>query len=178
VTHSKRFLARCGKTGFVGKTRIRRFRTLHKRWLHSFIVSPSGRQKREGADGGNAFFRSLLVLAFAFATSIIAMAGPHKGVAGLFVEVRTPAARGKLLTHQGRPAAGRQIHFENRVSVDAFLTKARGDGSFSFALAPDAYDLRDEDGPVIAPYIDIRDQDINLGTVSEPGVLRICSRVK
>ena len=96
------------------------------------------------------------------------MAGPRKGVVGHFMEVRMPVARGKLLTHQGQPAAGRQIHFENRVSGDVFLTKARGDGSFSLALAPGAYDLRDEDGPIIVRYIDVRDQDINLGTVSEP----------
>jgi hypothetical protein len=114
----------------------------------------------------------ILALAFAsIATSINAMAGPHKGVAGLFVEVRTPVASGRLLTHQGQPAAGQQIHFENRVNGDAFLTKTRGDGSFSLALAPGAYDLRDEDGPIIVRYIDVRDQDINLGTVSEPGPL-------
>ncbi len=171
---SKRFLAGCGKSGFVGKSRIHRFRTLHKRWLHSFIFSPSGRDKRHGAGGGNPFFRSLLVLAVAFASIAIpigAIAGPHKGVAGLFVEVRTPVACGRLLTHQGQPAAGQQIHFENRVSGDVFLTKTRGDGSFSLALAPGAYHLRDEDGPIIVRYINVRDQDINLGTVSEPGLL-------
>ena len=36
------------------------FRTLHKRWLHSYIFSPSGRDKSEGAGGGNPFFHSLL----------------------------------------------------------------------------------------------------------------------
>jgi hypothetical protein len=115
-----------------------------------------------------------VILALAFAsitTSINAMAGPRQGVAGLFVEVRTSVARGRLLTHHGQPLASRQIHFENRVTGDSFLTKTRCDGSFSLALAPGAYDLRHENGPIIGPYIDIRDQDINLGTVSEPGSL-------
>ena len=118
--------------------------------------------------------KRFLILALAFASIAIpisAIAGPHKGVVGLFVEVRTPVASGRLLTHQGQPAAGQQIHFENRVSGDVFLTKTRGDGSFSLALAPGAYDLRDEDGPIIVRYINVRDRDINLGTVSEPGLL-------
>jgi hypothetical protein len=52
-----------------------------------------------------------------------------------------------------------------------FLTKTGRGGSFSLALAPGAYDLRDEEGPIIVRYIDVRDQDINLGRVSEPGPL-------
>jgi len=116
-------------------------------------------------------FLALALTLASIAVSLNTMAGPRRGVAGHFMEVRMPAARGKLLTHQGQPAAGRQIHFENLVSGDVFLTKARGDGSFSLALAPGAYDLRDEDGPIIVRYIDVRDQDINLGTVSEPGPL-------
>jgi hypothetical protein len=118
--------------------------------------------------------KRFIILALAFASIAIpigAIAGPHKGVAGLFVEVRTSIARGRLLTHHGQPAAGQQIHFENRVSGDVLLTKTCADGSFSLALAPGAYDLRDEDGPIIVRYINVRDQDINLGTVSEPGPL-------
>jgi len=38
---------------------VRSFRTLHERWLPSFIFSPSGRDKREGAGCGNPFFRTL-----------------------------------------------------------------------------------------------------------------------
>jgi hypothetical protein len=114
----------------------------------------------------------ILALALAsIAIPISTIACPHKGVVGLFVEVRTSVASGRLLNHEGQPAAGRQIHFENRVSGDVFLTKTGRGGSFSLALAPGAYDLRDEEGPIIVRYIDVRDQDINLGRVSEPGPL-------
>ena len=117
----------------------------------------------------------LLVFALAFAGIAISVKtrdGPRQDVAGLlFVEVRTSVARGRLLTHHGQPLASRQIHFENRVTGDVFLTKTGRGGSFSLALAPGAYDLRDEEGPIIVRYIDVRDQDINLGTVSEPGPL-------
>ncbi len=118
--------------------------------------------------------KRLVILAVALASIAIpisTIAGPHTGVVGLFVEVRTSVASGRLLNHEGQPAAGRQIHFENRVGGDVFLTKTGPDGGFSLALAPGAYDLRDEDGPTIVRYIDVRDQDINLGAVSEPGPL-------
>jgi hypothetical protein len=118
--------------------------------------------------------RFLLILALSLASiavPVTIIAGPRKGVVGRLVEVGTPVVGGKLLTHQGRSVADRQIHFENGVSGDVFMTSTQADGSFSLALAPGAYDLRDEDGPIIVGHINVRDQDIDLGTVSESGPL-------
>jgi len=86
-----------------------------------------------------------------------ALAGPHKGVVG------------KLLTNEGEPAADRQVHFENTVSGDAYLTRTGADGSFSIALPPAAYNLREEHGPVVVRDIQAWNNTVSLGTVSEPG---------
>jgi hypothetical protein len=122
--------------------------------------------------------QKLLRLTLVFALAIItlpaaALAGPHKGVVGPMQPAVPVEVSGKLLTHEGQPAANRQIHFENRVSGDVFLTKTGPDGSFSFALPPGEYNLREEHGPIIAGYIQTYNTDaINLGTVSEPGQLQ------
>lgn len=78
---------------------------------------------------------------------------------------------GKLLTYEGQPAAERQIHFENAVSGDAYLTKTGKDGSFSIALPAASYNLREEHGPIVAGDIQAWSGAVNLGTVSEPGTL-------
>jgi len=44
------WLARCGNRIFRGQSNVWCFRTLHERWLHSYIFSPSGRDKSERAD--------------------------------------------------------------------------------------------------------------------------------
>jgi hypothetical protein len=54
------------------------------------------------------------------------------------------------------------------VSGDVFLTATNADGSFSYALPPGLYELREERGPVVAGYIAAQGEDITLGTVSEP----------
>ncbi len=78
---------------------------------------------------------------------------------------------GKLLTYEGQPAAERQIHFENTVSADAYLTKTGKDGGFSIALPPASYNLREEHGPIVAGDVQAWSGAVNLGTVSEPGTL-------
>jgi hypothetical protein len=97
-----------------------------------------------------------------------AIAGPHKGVVGRMLPAEPVVISGKLLTYEGQPFGNRQVHFENRVSGDAFLTRTRGDGSFSFPLPPGEYNLRDEQGPIIRSHILAYGEDINLGTVAEP----------
>jgi hypothetical protein len=103
-----------------------------------------------------------------FTVAPAAIAGPHKGVVGRMQAAEPVAVSGKLLTYEGQPFGGRQVHFENRVSGDVFLTRTRSDGSFSFELPPGEYNLRDEQGPIIRGHIQAYSDDINLGTVSEP----------
>jgi hypothetical protein len=97
-----------------------------------------------------------------------ALAGPHKGVVGKFQPATPVVISGKLLTAEGQPAADRAIHFENTVSADAFLAQTGKDGSFSFALPPAAYNLREEQGPIVVRNIQAWNGEVNLGTVSEP----------
>lgn len=96
-------------------------------------------------------------------------AGPHKGVVGKMISATPVVISGKLLTYEGQPAADRQIHFENAVSGDAYLTSTGKDGSFSITLPPASYNLREEHGPIVAADIQAFGDAISLGTVSEPG---------
>jgi hypothetical protein len=115
--------------------------------------------------------KSLVLLVPLFvilAASKPALAGPHKGVVGKMISVEPVMVSGKILTNQGAPAANRQIHFENTVSGDAYLTQTGNDGSFSIELPPAAYNLREEHGPIVAGEIQVWNGAINLGTVSEP----------
>jgi hypothetical protein len=99
-------------------------------------------------------------------------AGPHKGVAGKMQAAPPVVISGKVLTYEGAPAADRQIHLENTVTGDAFLTSTGKDGSFSIAVPPAYYNLREEHGPIVAGNIWAQGDAISLGTVSEPGGLQ------
>jgi len=111
-----------------------------------------------------------LALWFAILTvPAAAVAGPHKGVVGKMTPAAPVLVSGKLLTYQGQPAGNRQIHLENTVSGDSFLTQTGNDGSFSIALPPAGYNLREEHGPIVARNIPHWVDDVNLGSVSEPG---------
>ena len=79
---------------------------------------------------------------------------------------------GKVLTYEGAPAADRQIHLENTVTADAYLTSTGKDGSFSIAVPPAYYNLREEHGPIVAGNIWAQGDAISLGTVSEPAALQ------
>ena len=100
------------------------------------------------------------------------LAGPHKGVVGKMQGAPPVVISGKLLTYQGQPAADRQIHLENTVTADAYLTATGKDGSFSIAVPPAAYNLREKHGPIVAGNIQAWSGAINLGTMSEPGALQ------
>jgi hypothetical protein len=58
------------------------------------------------------------------------------------------------------------------VTGDAFSTSTGKDGSFSIAVPPAAYNLREEHGPIVAGNIQAWGDAVNLGTVSEPGALQ------
>ncbi len=119
--------------------------------------------------------KRLVVLAPLFAILAVpaaGFAGPRKGVLGKLLPATSVVISGKVLTYQGQPAANRQIHLENTVTGDAYLTSTGKDGSFSIALPPAAYNLREEHGPIVADDIQAWGDAVNLGTVSEPGALQ------
>ena len=119
--------------------------------------------------------KRLVLLALPFAILAVparGLAGPHKGVVGRLLPAPPVQISGKLLTYEGQPAADRQIHFENTVSADAYLTSTGKDGSFSIAVPPAAYNLREEHGPIVAGNVAAWGDPVNLGTVSEPGGLQ------
>lgn len=103
------------------------------------------------------------------AVAAAAFAGPRKGVVGNLLPATPVVISGKLLTNEGAPAANRQIHFENSVSGDSYLTWTGNDGSFSIALPPASYNLREEHGPIVVGDIQAWNNAVSLGTVSEPG---------
>jgi len=100
------------------------------------------------------------------------VAGPHKGVVGKMLAAPPVVISGKVLTYEGQPAADRQIHLENTVTGDAFLTSTGKDGSFSIAVPPAYYNLREEHGPIVAENVQAWSGAVSLGTVSEPGALQ------
>ncbi|HEY2106686.1 MAG TPA: carboxypeptidase-like regulatory domain-containing protein [Candidatus Binataceae bacterium] len=119
--------------------------------------------------------KRLVLLAPLFAIlvhPIPGLAGPHKGVVGKMQGAPPVVISGKVLTHEGQPVADREIHLENTVTGDAFLTSTGKDGSFSIAVPPAYYNLREEHGPIVAGYIWAQGDAINMGTVSEPGGLQ------
>ncbi|HKV54209.1 MAG TPA: hypothetical protein VJN94_06150 [Candidatus Binataceae bacterium] len=67
------------------------------------------------------------------------------------------------------PLVSRDLHFENNVTGDVFLSPTHNDGSFAASLPPGDYSLRSETGAILVRSIPVergRDQ-IGLGTVSE-----------
>ena len=85
--------------------------------------------------------------------------------------VRADAAMvsGTYTSPAGRPLPDHQLHFENRISGDMYLTRTGSDGSFSSDLPPGTYDLRAERGLVVRPGIRVEESStaLNVGRVSE-----------
>jgi hypothetical protein len=116
--------------------------------------------------------KRLVLLAPLFAILALAadgFAGPRSGVTGKLPSAPSIMISGKLLTHEGQPAAGRSIHFENVVTGDAFLITTGKDGSFTAALPPAIYTLREQPGPVVMRNVQALTSPINLGTLTEAG---------
>ncbi len=74
---------------------------------------------------------------------------------------------------KGTPLPGHQIHFENRISGDIFLTRTGSDGSFSTDLPPGAYDLRAERGLVLYHDLLVDHGAVNLGRVEDGAPLDV-----
>lgn len=73
----------------------------------------------------------------------------------------------------GKPLAGHQLHFENRISGDIYLARTGSDGSFSAALPPGAYDLRAERGLILYRNVLVDSGAVNLGQVHEGAPLDV-----
>jgi hypothetical protein len=68
----------------------------------------------------------------------------------------------------GKPLPDHQLHFENRISGDMYLTRTGDDGSFASDLPPGTYDLRAERGLVVRPGIRVDGPEaLNVGRVSD-----------
>jgi hypothetical protein len=108
--------------------------------------------ERTGTSTRNAASR---VLRIAIATiMLIGVARADAAmVSGVFTGVR------------GAPSAGHQLHFENRISGDIFITHTGSDGSFSTDLPPGTYDLRAEHGLVVKSKIKVSTAAMDLGHV-------------
>jgi hypothetical protein len=75
---------------------------------------------------------------------------------------------GVYTSFAGKPLADHQLHFENRISGDIYLTHTGDDGSFASDLPPGTYDLRAERGLVVRPGIRVDGpEEQNVGRVSD-----------
>lgn len=96
------------------------------------------------------------VLSAALAVTLVVLAGSADAaiVSGVYT------SRG------GTPLADHQLHFENRISGDIFLTRTGSDGSFSTDLPPGTYDLRAERGLILKEKIVVDGNDVSVGRVT------------
>src|SRR5215471_15858336 len=76
--------------------------------------------------------------------------------------------RGVLTGYENTtPLASRDLHFQNIVTGDAYLSPTHSDGSFRASLPPGRYRLRTETGAILVDSIMVGRADIDLGRVSE-----------
>ena len=80
---------------------------------------------------------------------------------------------GTYTTRGGAPLASRQLHFENRISGDIYLTRTGSDGSFSSDLPPGLYDLRAERGLVVKAGIRVDGPPLEVGRVNDGAPLDV-----
>jgi hypothetical protein len=65
------------------------------------------------------------------------------------------------------PLVSRDLHFQNAVTGDIYLSPTHADGSFHASLPPGSYRLRTETGAILLNSVVVDGVDINLGQVSE-----------
>lgn len=82
----------------------------------------------------------------------------------------TPVS-GVLTEPQGQPLAHVELHFQGQVNPDIFTVRTRADGSFSTALPPGVYDLRDDRGAIITGSVIVGQSAVSLGHVEAPAPL-------
>jgi hypothetical protein len=74
---------------------------------------------------------------------------------------------GTLVTPAGQPIASRDLHFQNCVTQDIYLSPTHSDGSFAAQLPPGCYQLRTETGAIIEQPIIVTKSDLALGRLPE-----------
>jgi len=96
----------------------------------------------------------------------------------LIAAVRADAARvtGVYAGPHDKPLADHQLHFENIVSGDIFITHTGSDGSFSADLPPGTYDLRAEHGLIIKSKIVVQDSEVSVGHVGSTTPIEMIRR--
>ncbi|MBV8771636.1 MAG: hypothetical protein JO166_04790 [Deltaproteobacteria bacterium] len=74
-----------------------------------------------------------------------------------------------LLTAYGSPTplVSRDLHFQNVITGDVYLSPTHSDGSFRAILPPGKYRLRTETGAVLVNSILVEQADIDLGRINE-----------
>ena len=65
------------------------------------------------------------------------------------------------------PLASRDLHFQNTITGDVYLSPTHADGSFRVTLSPATYRLRTETGAVLLKSIVVGRANISLGRVHE-----------
>ncbi len=107
-------------------------------------------------------------------------AGGYALAVALALTLLLPAARtnaasvsGSYSDRRGTPLSGHQLHFENRISGDIYLTRTGADGSFSAELPPGSYDLRAERGLVLHRDLHVDREAVNLGRVEDGAPLDV-----
>lgn len=105
----------------------------------------------------------LSVIALAVALASVTIAGSRNAGAAI--------VSGTMSYQDGKAAAKRQLHYENRVTGDIYVAPTNPDGSFSADLPPGLYDLRAERGVILAYKIRVDNADLNVGHVVEPAPL-------
>jgi hypothetical protein len=116
------------------------------------MITPTIHADRSATSMRNAVSRALGI---ALATTILLGVARADAtmVSGVYTGVR------------GATSAGHQLHFDNLVSGDIFITHTGSDGSFSTDLPPGTYDLRAEHGLVVKSKIPVGTGAVNLGQV-------------
>jgi hypothetical protein len=108
-----------------------------------------GRQRRPGS----------IVIALGIALAMLG-ASPNQGQAA--------RVSGVLTAYESTtPLVSRDLHFENVVTGDMYLSPTHADGSFGTNLPPGRYWLRTETGAVLVKYVTVNRANLDLGHVSE-----------
>jgi hypothetical protein len=74
---------------------------------------------------------------------------------------------GTLVSPTGQPLSSRDLHFQNCVTYDIYLSPTHEDGSFAQQLPPGCYQLRNETGAIVVHRIYVTKYDVNIGRVHE-----------
>ena len=96
---------------------------------------------------------------------VAAMAPP-----GVATQEMSIPVTGTLTGPDGGPLPGRELHFQERINGDVYTVRTRGGGAFSTKLPHGVYDLRGENGDIIARAVIVGSNSINIGQVHMPGL--------